>query len=333
VATIRWVLAQVTSHPWRTAIAGLLAVPPVAWAVARLAGLEFGFYGVALMAFTPYATAAFLLPLAVILLLRQWLAASVVVLAIGCLAVLVLPREFGGPDAAGGSGTPGGGPVLRVLSTNMLEGGADPVSIVDMVRTGKVDLLAVQEYTPQAQQRLAAAGLERLLPHQVAYPVPGVGGSAIYCRFPLTDGGFRWMPADFGQAYATVHVPGAPDLLVESVHPAAPSDGSRIPKWRAGLAEEPPATPHGPVRLLIGDFNATLDHVELRRLLGTGYRDAASVVGAGLTPTWPYTQSMPKVTLDHVLADPRIAVHAVSVHPLPRSDHRAVLAELALPAA
>ncbi|MBO0868419.1 MAG: endonuclease/exonuclease/phosphatase family protein [Micromonosporaceae bacterium] len=314
-------------------MAGVLAVPTVAWTVARLAGLEVGFPGVALMAYTPYAAVASVVPLAVSLLLRQWLVAVPVALAVACLAVLVLPRGFGGPDPAGtGPEASGGGPVLRVLTSNMLVGGADPESIVDLVRTGRVDLLATQEYTPQARQRLAAAGLERLLPHQAAYPLPGVVGSALYSRFPLTDAGYRNLPGGFGQAYATLHVPGAPAMLVESAHPAAPATARLIPSWRADLAAEPPATPHGPVRVLLGDFNSTLDHVELRRLVGTGYRDAASVVGAGLTPTWPYNKWWPKVTLDHVLADTRIGVRAVSVHQVHDSDHRAVLAELALPA-
>ena len=91
----------------------------------------------------------------------------------------------------------------------------------------------------------------------------------------------------------------------------------------------------GPIRILAGDFNATLDHAELRRLLGTGYVDAAARVGAGLTPTWPYfgrrSTVTPKVTLDHVLADGRIGVRDFTVYPIPSTDHRAIVAELTLP--
>jgi endonuclease/exonuclease/phosphatase family metal-dependent hydrolase len=39
------------------------------------------------------------------------------------------------------------------------------------------------------------------------------------------------------------------------------------------------------------------------------------------------------VTIDHVLVDRRIGVRDVQVHGLPRSDHRAVLASLTVPAA
>jgi endonuclease/exonuclease/phosphatase family metal-dependent hydrolase len=50
-------------------------------------------------------------------------------------------------------------------------------------------------------------------------------------------------------------------------------------------------------------------------------------------PTWgPWIRGCPALlALDHVLADPRCAVGAVSVHPLPGSDHRAVRAEIRLP--
>jgi endonuclease/exonuclease/phosphatase (EEP) superfamily protein YafD len=87
------------------------------------------------------------------------------------------------------------------------------------------------------------------------------------------------------------------------------------------------------VRVLAGDFNATLDHALLRRLLDTGYRDAAATVGAGLVGTWgPYDgDPIPPVVIDHVLADRRVGVVAVSVHRVPGSDHRAVLASLTPP--
>ena len=66
--------------------------------------------------------------------------------------------------------------------------------------------------------------------------------------------------------------------------------------------------------------------------IGTGYEDAASVVGAGLHGTWPEGRKVPPaVVIDHVLADKRVGVRAVSIHTIPGTDHRAVFAELVLP--
>jgi endonuclease/exonuclease/phosphatase family metal-dependent hydrolase len=196
-----------------------------------------------------------------------------------------------------------------------------------------VDLLAVQEFTPAAARRLDAAGLATLLPYRVLYPVPGVEGSGIYSRYPLRDDGLRTQPSGFTQARATVSVPGAPDVAVESAHPCAPSSPAAAACWRADLIGEPPAGPDGPARILIGDFNSTLDHAELRKLIATGYRDAADARGAGLSPTWPFDgrQLVPPVTIDHVLADRRVAVTRYAVFGVPGSDHRAVFAELVIP--
>jgi endonuclease/exonuclease/phosphatase family metal-dependent hydrolase len=105
--------------------------------------------------------------------------------------------------------------------------------------------------------------------------------------------------------------------------------------WQQDLAAEPPADPGGPPRILLGDFNSTLDHAPLRQLIATGYRDAGVATGQGLVPTWPYAEhpGIPKVAIDHVLVDRRIGVRAMSVHRIPLSDHRAIVAELIVPRA
>jgi endonuclease/exonuclease/phosphatase (EEP) superfamily protein YafD len=136
------------------------------------------------------------------------------------------------------------------------------------------------------------------------------------------------------QAYGTVAAPAGAPVIVESAHPMSPYPLSVLRWWWTDLRTQPAATPGGDLRILAGDFNATLDHAPLRALLATGYVDAADAVGAGLTGTWgPYDGDLiPPVTIDHVLCDRRIAVHEVAVYPMPGSDHRAVLAELRLPA-
>ena len=314
----------------RTVVAWLIVVPGVLWVALRLSGLAVGFPLVALMAFTPYALVATVVPLAVTLLLRQWWAAGVALAVTATLAAVVLPRGFGGPDPVG----TGHGPQLRVMTMNMKFGSADPDEIVQLVRDNHVDLLALQEYTNRAARALHAAGLDSVLPTSVQYPLASdrPGGSALYSRFPLTDTGYRQLSTYFGQAYATVQVPGAQPLLVESVHPCAPSGVSQMGCWRDGLAQEPRASRTGPLRLLMGDFNATLDHAPLQSLLHSGYRDAAATLGDGFETSWPYDGTLlPPVTLDHVLADPRIAIRSLSIHTVRNTDHRSILADLTLP--
>ncbi|HEX8632460.1 MAG TPA: endonuclease/exonuclease/phosphatase family protein [Catenuloplanes sp.] len=309
------------------ALCWLAVLPAALWAVVRVFGVDHGPL-VQLLAFTPYVAAWALVPAVLAVALRQWRPAAVAVLAAVALIGCVAPRAVGGPEA------PAGGPPLRVLTANLLVGGADAAALVTLVREHRVDLLAVQEFTAAAGTALQSAGLTGLLPHRQLNPEDGTTGSGLYSRLPLRDGGVRRNGGGFTQAYATVEVPGGPAVLVESVHPLAPYAVSVLDDWRADLDAQPRATAGGPVRLLLGDFNATLDHAPLRRLIASGYVDAADTVGAGLTGTWgPYDGDLiPPVTIDHVLVDRRVTVQQVRVFPLAGSDHRPVLAALTLPA-
>jgi endonuclease/exonuclease/phosphatase (EEP) superfamily protein YafD len=102
--------------------------------------------------------------------------------------------------------------------------------------------------------------------------------------------------------------------------------------WAHALDELPRAEP-SQLRILAGDFNATLDHRALRGVLSGGYADSADRAGTGLRATWPALprRALP-ITIDHVLVDRRVRVERVRVERIPGSDHRAVIAELRLPA-
>ncbi|TDC36506.1 endonuclease/exonuclease/phosphatase family protein [Micromonospora sp. 15K316] len=314
----------------RTDVLCWLAVLPGAiWAALRLIGLDRGPL-VQALAFTPYVAAASLLPLVLAVALRRRRPALVAAMATVALVGVVAPRAL---PSAPPSAT---GPTVRLLTANLLAGAADPQTLVELVRANRVDVLAVQEFTPDAQAALDRLGLDRLLPYRQLDARDGTPGSGLYARFPISDGGVRGNRGGWGftQAYGTIAVPGAPPVRVESAHPSAPYAPDQVGHWRADLAAQPPATPNGMLRILAGDFNATLDHGPLRALLRTGYVDAADATGQGLTGTWgPYDGDLiPPVTIDHVLVDHRIAARSVDVLGVPGSDHRAVLATLSLPA-
>lgn len=310
------------------ALCWLAVVPGAAWAALRLVGLDRGPL-VQALAFTPYVAAWSPLPLVLTLVLKRRRPALVAAVATVALVAVVAPRALPSaqPTAAG--------PTVRLLTANLLAGAADPRTLVELVRTHQVDLLAVQEFTPAARAELDRLGLDRLLPYRQLNAVDGTPGSGLYSRFPIGDAGVRRNRGAWGftQAFGTIAVPGAPPVRVESAHPAAPYAVDQVDFWRTDLAAQPPATPDGMLRILAGDFNATLDHGPLRALLRTGYVDAADATGQGLTGTWgPYDGDLiPPVTIDHVLADRRIAARSVDVFRLPGSDHRAVLATLTLP--
>jgi endonuclease/exonuclease/phosphatase (EEP) superfamily protein YafD len=287
-------------------------------------------YLVQVFAFTPYAAAWTLVPAALAVALRRWAAGAAGVLAVAVMAVCVVPRAL--PDADRGPST---GFPLTVMTLNMFVGAAQPAAIVELVRDHTVGILAVQEFSPAARAGLSAAGLDALLPYAALADEVGTTGSGLYSRYPITT---SWSQRSGGgnmQVYATIRPPGAVALDVESAHPLAPYDRSVLGLWRGDLAAEPHADGNSPPRILLGDFNSTLDHTPVRDLIAHGYRDAADATGQGLIGTWgPYHgEPIPPVTLDHVLADRRIGVRDVEVHRVAGSDHRSVLATLVAPTA
>jgi endonuclease/exonuclease/phosphatase (EEP) superfamily protein YafD len=311
-----------------TVLVWLLMLPGAAWAVIRFFGWERGPL-VQLFAFTPYIAVWVLLPALIALLTRRWLAAALALVAAALLAVSVLPRAL-----ATGDRGPTTGVEVHVLTANVLAGDADAATIAGLVRDHDVAVLAMQEFTPGMQRRLSEAGLDALLPYSSLAAEFGTTGSAVYSRFPVTAAGSRRNGGGFKQAYGTIQPPGAGPIQVESAHPVAPYDLDVLADWRGDLRDEPRPDPSRSPRILLGDFNATLDHQPLRELIARGYRDAADADGAGLIGTWgPYSgHPLPPVTIDHVLVDRRIGVRDVQVHGVPRSDHRAVLASLVVPA-
>ncbi|MEU8248857.1 endonuclease/exonuclease/phosphatase family protein [Nonomuraea sp. NPDC048916] len=308
---------------------GLAVLFAVGTAV-RVGGLERGVLLVPLVAFTPYFTVAALVVLAFAVAVRSRAAIALMLAVCACLVWCVAPRVVGDPGAAPASAsTSAQGRPLRVLTANLNGGRGDVTVIVDLVREFDVDVLSLQELTWSAMRRLDAAGLTGLLPYQVTQPESrGPEGSGVYARHPLRERSGSFKPVGHHMPVAEVALPGGSPVEVVVVHPVAPVP-STVPEWEAGIAALPAAPAAGTPRLLVGDFNATLDHAVFRRLLATGYTDAAAATGQGLVPTWPKGRALPPlVAIDHVLTDARAGAVAVRVRDLPGSDHRALFADL-----
>lgn len=309
------------------AVAGAFAV----WAAGRVAAADrwrpVDVQAVALLSFTPQAAGAACLTA---LLARDRVAANITAASAGVLAAVVAPRAIGRSQ-------PGAdGPALRVLTANLLVGRATAEPVVELARRLDVDVLFVQEVTGAAAGRLARAGLGDVLPHHVSdLGRAGSRGNAIYARYPLADC-TSMLPESAARPVAMISLPGGRARL-GCVHLRAPKPvrgRSGVPTWRSELRTLPAAGQVEVPLVLAGDFNATLDHAEFRRLLARGYADAASQAGMGLAPTWgPGAGRRGQLTIDHVLADRRCAVLGASVHALPGTDHRAVFARLVLPRA
>jgi hypothetical protein len=317
---------QRTRRRWAVAA----ALPWVAWAGLRAAGAERGFPLVPAMSFTPHAAAGAALPLALAVRARSATGGALAAGAGAALGAAVLARgrrSRQGPVPAG--------PRLRIATVSLRLGLVPPGPVLDLVRRADVDVLAVQELTPAAEAALRAAGIEGLLPHAHVIParagsVPAASG-AVWSRLPVVERGAA--PGSFEQPTVRLADERTPAVEVTAVHTLPPATSpAAVRGWEADLAALPRPKP-GILRVLAGDFNATLDHASLRALLRDGYVDAAQQAGRALTWTWrPLRLRFPRLVLDHVLVDPRIGVASVATVAVAGSDHRSVVAELVLPA-
>lgn len=299
----------------------MLVAPFAVFALIRLFGLDLFWPLVPAIAFTPWVAPAALVALVAALLLRAWpaaIAGSVTVLVFALvLAGRALPDDQ--PVTTGRE--------LTVVSHNLLAGEADVAQLMAVVRENDADLLALQEMTPEAVAGLRAEGLEDQLPHFIDESRWAVAGAGLWSRESLvrTDLGrdqMRWPAPE-----AVVPRLG---VQIRSLHPNPPMKPAVVDSWRQDL-EGLPSTPgaRGLPRILVGDYNATLDNRDLRSVIDRGYVDAADALGKGLEFTWPAGRGT--LAIDHLLVDRRVRVLSFETVRVDGSDHRALVVRLRLP--
>lgn len=358
-----------------TASARVLALcillPVAVLSVFRAIPAEWPTQVVQLLSFTPWLVIAAALALALALLGRRPAVTAAAALLLGAQLFWLWAPDAGRADTgqadagrpgAGASGPDGTVP-LTVMSINSRFGKADAAEIVRLVRDNGVELLAIQEYTQALEDRLATEGLGSLLPSRISSPMENGSGSATYSQHPIQAVGlipdtpfqmptFRLtLPVAGagknvqGSAGAGNTSPGsaAATLEVTNVHTLPPVD-ARVGQWRSDLESLSRLMARNGAdgqgnQLLLGDFNATYDHSEFRKLLdgGPGGRklvDVGTASGARFTPTWPMDgQPLPGITIDHLVTSPRIPASGYAVRRVAGTDHAAVLATLDVPVA
>ncbi|MFI6204781.1 endonuclease/exonuclease/phosphatase family protein [Streptomyces sp. NPDC051041] len=311
---------------WARLGCGVALAVAAAPLVVRLTGLDAG---------TPLAVPLVLLPCAAVLgvlvlgvlaaapgLRSRWsvaVAAVVAAVHVALLAPRFVPESRHVPPGSAG---------LRVATVNADGGGADARALVELVRAERIDVLAVQQLPSKGVAALDAAGLDTLMPYRELHPEYD---SSIYARRPLSRAGTTRADTAWPQTTAEATVGGRRVRFV-AVHTYYPlGDAERWTRDMTALASL--ARRSGPDTVFLGDFNASLDHTPMRRLLAAGLTDTHAELGRGWARTWPVGHALvpPLIQLDHVLHGPGLAGISVGERTVPGTDHRAVVAVLALP--
>ncbi|MGZ8180294.1 endonuclease/exonuclease/phosphatase family protein [Williamsia sp. SKLECPSW1] len=215
---------------------------------------------------------------------------------------------------------------LRVMQANLWLGRADPRAVVAAVAANDVDLLCVQELTPECRDALVDAGVEGHLPHRSVVAAPVGAGTGLWSRHPLHDE--RVLPGfTLAAVQAQVELPGGGGVTVLSVHPMPPYPYEpRLWLTELRSLREAVGRCRGPV-IVGGDLNAAHDHIAFREMLVDGLVDAAASSGSGPLPTYPAHKRWipPLIGIDHVLLRGVRAIGVARVR-IAGSDHRALVA-------
>lgn len=275
---------------------------------------------------TAFRTQWAMVAAAVALVLGWWLRAAVIPLVLIVLAsgALLVPRVIADP-------APSGGTRLTVFSANVRVDGADPAALADAIRTSGADVVAL----PEASRFYATGLAERLRQTGDDYVVGGDStvrddsvNTSMLVRASLSPK-FSDGPAGLSNSAVTATLRlGNRTMTVQAVHPSSPVPGDER-AWHRDLELLRPGCGRQQATVLLGDFNATLDHSGMRELFGAGCADAAQDAGHGLVGTWP--QGAPRwlgASIDHVLSAGGVSAMSYRVVDDPGSDHRAVTAVL-----
>jgi endonuclease/exonuclease/phosphatase (EEP) superfamily protein YafD len=222
-----------------------------------------------------------------------------------------------------------------VMSANIYEGRADAHHLVRSARA-QADVVAIQELTPRAVDRLSAVGLDATFPYRWLDARGGAAGVGMWSRYPIQapsriDGYTMallsaqiWVTGiSMNPTVVVAHIPGPWPWPIDEWR----RDLDRLPTTLREIAER---ADRGSV-IVAADVNSTTDMRPFRALLHDGYRDAAEQSGAGIQPTFPTdTRLPPLVAIDHILTR---GCAATSLHTLalPGSDHRGLVASVTVP--
>jgi endonuclease/exonuclease/phosphatase (EEP) superfamily protein YafD len=236
---------------------------------------------------------------------------------------------------------------LTVMTFNVGNGLAPPARIVNHLRESEADIVGLQELAaPQAAAIQESLGAR--YPHQV-FVGSGFSGRGLLSRYPLREHVQLDFAADRPDLRAVAEL-GALALTIIVAHPLPPRVGTRGIVFNPGTVAQIEllglAALAGAPAVLLGDFNLTARHPLYGSLTANGLVDAFLSAGTGSGATFPlrlgrtrrldhrlsWIPLPPLARIDYIWHTQELTTVAAWVGAGAGSDHRSVLARLALPA-
>lgn len=263
---------------------------------------------------------------------RWWLAAAAVVIVAAQLAFIVPEFSAAAPVPAWTRHAP----VVRVFDANIDKSRNFQAGYVRAIEQDRPDLVTLEEVTPLALRSMMASGVLASFPYRCAAPAFGADGFLVASKLRLTGcqvqteiwDGNTWTPY---MVEATLWSPGGP-VALRVVHTLAPFP-AYWQEWSAAMTavSQSVRASGDSDMLMVGDFNATWGNSKFVTLLHEGLTDGAAARGKATDMTWPNGAVLPPfVRIDHVLTGARLAVTEIASGPGFGSDHRYLVAMVAI---
>lgn len=271
--------------------------------------------------FRLYLTAFLLLAAFLLACFRDWRKAALAT-AVSAVGVYGMAAAFPNFDSRK---TAGDVAEITAVQLNLSFRNTTPEAVAAFVRAEHADVVALQEVTNKTGRVLEL--LVKDYPFQVSCRFKGAGGVAVLSRLPKASGVAQGCVEGQGMAWLRV-VAGGRAVSVASLHlhwPYPFKQGRQIDRLEKHLKDIP-----RPV-ILAGDFNAAPWSQAVNRIATA----TETAIAGGLrlsfdirVNSWAPPIAMP---IDHVLLPEGIVALDVRLGPGPGSDHRSIIAKLALP--
>ena len=243
----------------------------------------------------------------------------------GAWILLATSSLIGAPEPPAASLQPNG-QQLRLAQVNVLQFNLRHDLVTQHILQLDADILAFQEVDQLWADSLVKA-LAREYPYFSLAPQDNCYGMALFSRKPLKEVKLR-----FWEGYPAISAileDGDTESLILSLHAASPVSRERYQARNKQLASAARLIEQtGLPTLLIGDLNTVPWDAALSPLLESARLQDSRA--RHYTATWPNFMGRWGIPIDYVLHSSEWQRLSHSVHRIPGSDHRAMVATLAL---
>lgn len=266
---------------------------------------------------------------------RRWLKLITLVACAGMLLQVVWARPYWPrtpPVIAG--------PMITLLTLNLRCDEPALIGLVDIVERVRPDIVVLQDFSQEGWDYLQQTSWMQILPNHAPQPKDqplAAGddpcGQMVFSTAPVKSAWSRRIEQDVFD----VDLPGSPVTVALASLPNVVDD---VDRWLLGFDElgeairsvEQSTVSGAEVRplLVVGDFNATREHLPLQRFIAEhDLADASEQAGAGWLPTFPANRRYPPlIAIDHILMSPSLAATEVTAFSVRYGAHRTLVARI-----